>query len=483
MNNLLATIYKKIQINNNISLYKKVDIVTNASLIDNDEFNAITYIDKKGIKREAKKIENQFVLASDEKYVYSHLINIAEYQKIVRNDSVEKIVEIYNKTVSKTIKLSYYDEDNLRFKLITIDENELKNYEEENIFSTFIMNYDSYRKMQVHLEGSDIPKMISLLKRHKYELLEEKLTKLQKFAEEEEECYLNPKFQMITAKDISNKKEEEEDPIEQLRELVGLDEVKKEVARLVAFLKFIDKVEDEANIGKPNLHMFFSGNPGTGKTTVARIIAKVLHKLGYLTSDSFAEITPRELIAGYVGQTAIKTSEFIQKNKGGVIFIDEAYIFNSGSKKFANEAIVEILKELEKNETVFIFAGYKDEMDEFMKTNPGLTSRIGYYLDYKDYSKEQLLEIFETKINNMGLKVSSDLKEKVLLNIEKAKENEHFGNGRYIDKLIQKIILNHSVNTLNEDNLDALLELKGDDFTEENEKNLIHHKKKGKLGF
>ena len=110
-----------------------------------------------------------------------------------------------------------------------------------------------------------------------------------------------------------------------------------------------EKTDKYLELESPNLHMFFTGNPGTGKTTVARIISKLFYEMGYLKSSKVAEITPKDLIAEYVGQTAIKTANFIKKNKGGVIFIDEAYIFSSDANEFANESLVEILKELEKN--------------------------------------------------------------------------------------------------------------------------------------
>jgi hypothetical protein len=205
--------------------------------------------------------------------------------------------------------------------------------------------------------------------------------------------------------------------------------------------------------------------------------------MGYVKSKKVAEITPRDLIAGYVGQTAIKTSKFIENNKGGVIFIDEAYVFSADAQEFAEEALVEIIKELEKKETVFIFAGYKDEMENFMNLNPGLTSRIGYYLDYKDYTNEQLLEIFNYKTKEMGFKIEEDLEEQINELISKQKNIKNFGNGRYIDKLINKIILEHSINTENIDDKESLLTLTKDDLTEDVKQSLIFKKKVKEIGF
>ena len=244
-----------------------------------------------------------------------------------------------------------------------------------------------------------------------------------------------------------------------------------------------EKTDKYLELESPNLHMFFTGNPGTGKTTVARIISKLFYEMGYLKSSKVAEITPKDLIAEYVGQTAIKTANFIKKNKGGVIFIDEAYIFSSDANEFANESLVEILKELERNETVFIFAGYKDEMKKFIDMNPGLESRVGYYLNYEDYTKEELLNIFETKINKMGFIVEEELKQKIEKLIEKEKETKNFGNGRYIDKLINKIILEHSLNTEKYKRKKELITLTKNDLPESINEDLSFKVKKKKMGF
>ena len=150
-----------------------------------------------------------------------------------------------------------------------------------------------------------------------------------------------------------------------------------------------------------------------------------------------------------MGQTAEKTANFIKKHKGGVIFIDEAYVFSSKAQEFAQEAIVEIIKEMEKKETVFIFAGYKDEMKQFIKLNPGMTSRVGYFLNYDDYSVDELYQIFELKVKKAKLKIDSSVENKVKEIFQEVKNKKHFGNGRFVDKLFMKILLEHSVNTQN----------------------------------
>ena len=158
-------------------------------------------------------------------------------------------------------------------------------------------------------------------------------------------------------------------------------------------------------------------------------------------------------------------------------------MFAGNSQRYAEESLVEILKELEKNETVFIFAGYKDEMEQFMSINPGLTSRIGYYLEYKDYTKEELLKIFESKITKIGFKVDNNLKEIIENNLETVINSKNFGNGRYIDKLINKLILEHAIRTENSHNKEELITLTEEDWDQEINQSLIFKNKTKHLGF
>ena len=238
-----------------------------------------------------------------------------------------------------------------------------------------------------------------------------------------------------------------------LNKLIGLNEVKNEVNKLINYLKFISRLDGRAKIDKINLNMLFKGNPGTGKTTVARLMGKILFELGYLKTDKIVETTPREFIAGYVGQTAIKTRKFLDKYKGGLIFIDEAYGFNHNDDEtnFSDEAIAEIIKDIEEKETVFIFAGYDGEMEDFVNLNPGIKSRIGYDISFEDYSENELFEIFMRKIDGSGLTISEEAIYSIKDIIRDKKKEKNFGNGRMIDNLYNKLLIEHASITCEED--------------------------------
>ena len=495
----IASKYRKFVINDNLYVYVRIGLIKNATINPNSDFKRLTYKDGKNIKRTLNCLKDDCVMASDDRYVYDCPINLSKYKKYHPELTEEEIISKYMSKISQVINFAVYDEEYERFKVLVTNEQKLANIQDDSLFNNISIYYDSLDEVLLSLPVSDLVRMKELLKNEDYDTLNNKLSNLIKDVNSLEKANdEKPMFRPLDNNEVcdqktekaffaldSKKKKEDtiDEPIKELNNLIGLDNVKEELNELILFLDYMNKVSGKANLPRPNLHMFFSGNPGTGKTTVARIMSRALYNIGYTANNNFVEITPKDLVAGYVGQTATKTDKIIKENQGGVIFIDEAYVLASSGNKFANEALVEILKALEKNDTVFIFAGYKDEMQEFMNLNPGLSSRIGYYLEYEDYDVESLYKIFETKVLNMNLKIDENLKEKLISHLEEAKGNEHFGNGRYIDKLIQKMLLKHALNTKDEDDINKLLTLTLHDFTDDLDKSLVYKKNVKKIGF
>jgi SpoVK/Ycf46/Vps4 family AAA+-type ATPase len=246
-----------------------------------------------------------------------------------------------------------------------------------------------------------------------------------------------------------------EEPMIKLNNLVGLDDVKNEVVKLVNYIIYRESTKEYLNHQPLNLNMIFSGNPGTGKTTVATILADILCKLGYLKRNKVSIIGSHDLIGEYVGHTAQKTEKLLRENKGGVIILDEAYTLASEGQKFKDDALGVILKEMEKRDTVFIFVGYEKEMKRFVDMNSGIISRIGLSINFKDYSVDQLFEMLLNKIERMNKNLDSECKlhfsdDAVVLVkklIEQAIQDENFGNARYIDNLADAI-LREKANTI-----------------------------------
>lgn len=254
-----------------------------------------------------------------------------------------------------------------------------------------------------------------------------------------------------TIREISNSTEVEESTEDMLRQIIGLDELKEKISEFEAYVKFIKEAEkSNIKIPKQNMHMIFTGNPGTGKTTIARIMVKILYNAGIIQENKLVEVERKDLIAGYIGQTATKTYEVIEKAIGGVLFIDEAYSLteSNSSNDFGGEAIATLIKSMEehKGEFVVIFAGYKEKMGNFINTNPGIASRIGYIFDFKDYNREELAQILYKKIDNSNLLIEDKAKNKVLEIMNYFCSVENIGNGRFVDKVFQEIILNHAKN-------------------------------------
>ncbi len=239
--------------------------------------------------------------------------------------------------------------------------------------------------------------------------------------------------------------------LEKLRELVGLDAVKREVEQLADLAK-VRRMRRERGFDSPDmsLHMVFMGNPGTGKTTVARIISRIYCALGVLSRGQLVEVDRSGLVAGYVGQTAQKTKKVIESALGGVLFIDEAYTLarGQGENDFGQEAIDTLLKAMEdhREDLVVIVAGYSSLMPGFISSNPGLESRFNKYLHFEDYDGEQLFRILESFVRrgNYILSDGAARAARKLLEEMYQERGENFGNAREVRNLFERMVTAHA---------------------------------------
>ena len=444
-----------LSINNDEERKKVIDIIFRIS-------NILKYTDNKE--------ENNISLyntISELKITNSSHINIKDLKGIELLDSNEKekiyfkIEEILKEEAKNIIIISGTENDIYKFFLgREIIKNKYIIFEVKGASPD---NQDIYNQILSKVELTD---------KEKIELLDY----INSTYNEEEDYtnYIKKLIQEITFnKKIPTIKEEKtlDEIFKELNELVGLQKVKKVLYDLVDVISLKEKTKEELNIQNINLHMVFLGNPGTGKTTIARLVAKILYNLKFIKEDKLIEVSSKDLVAEYVGQTAPKTMSVIEKSLNGVLFIDEAYsLAVKNDNSYNAEAIATLIQAMEnyRDKLVVIFAGYTKEMQDFLNSNSGIVSRIGYTLEFDDYTTEELIKIFLGMMKKSGFTVKEEATEYLEEIIEKNRNVKNFGNARFIRNIYEKTIIKHATNTKDKKRKDILKTITKKDISIEN---------------
>ena len=289
-------------------------------------------------------------------------------------------------------------------------------------------------------------------------LSDEEIEKQKIVKQQEEERLAREEFMKVKQRILERErlqKEEKEKRIkalvDELNGMVGLSEVKEEIQSLINLIK-IRKLREEMNMPVMDMsyHMVFTGGPGTGKTTVARLVGKIYKELGILSDGKMIETDRSGLVAGYVGQTAMKVHDVVKEAMGGILFIDEAYSLVNPDmpNDFGTEAVDALVKLMEDNrdDLVIIVAGYTDEMENFLKSNTGLISRFNKFINFPDYTKEELVSILAVMAEKAGLKIDDAAKQKVLELLRKKRKEQwkDFGNARGMRNMFEKFVVNQA---------------------------------------
>lgn len=408
--------------------------------IVNKSDDAIKFVAEHVILQDIIKVYNKIANLNDAKNVTSNykvkFILAFLFEKLQGNDMISSLsIERINKFVAS---------DSFDKNIAIIKDAQLfdlgEEYKNEFLLPSILKKIKSKHFLN---SGTFLYRIASLIAKADNTITEEE----QKVLAEINDKINHPKQKLQGVKTTEiDENETLSEVLDDLNELIGLDNIKTAVQELTNFLK-VQKLREENGLKAVNssLHSVFMGPPGTGKTTVARLISKIYKHLGYLEKGHLIETDRSGLVAGYVGQTALKAEEVINTSIDGVLFIDEAYALNKDNKKdFGNEAIEILLKKMEdhRKELVVIVAGYPDEMKSFIHSNPGLQSRFNRYFTFDHYKPAELLGIFELYCRKNDFVLTDDAKEKLHFIFDKfyEKKNKNFGNARVARNLFEKII-------------------------------------------
>jgi SpoVK/Ycf46/Vps4 family AAA+-type ATPase len=361
------------------------------------------------------------------------------------------LTELISKYFEKSIVIVELDKFNSTLENINRNRpRELSQKDNENLFKLILENIDFFKK-RLSINGLTLNNLFDYTYKAKYENGECKGGSGNRRKITKDLHYVLEGVEFTTVEDIfPDSKISGDFAQKQLYELIGLRNIKKEVEALTALAKIRkQKISQNIPVTPSTLHMIFSGNPGTGKTTVARLIGAIYKDIGLLEDGQVIEVGREDIVEEYIGHTAKNVGELFKKAGGGVLFIDEAYTLNysDSERDFGKEAINTMVKLMEDNreDLVVILAGYTNEMNAFLQSNPGLKSRFSWFINFEDYSSSELIEIFCKMVKDLDHILTDGAKYKLELVLENLKEQDGLlGNARDIRNIFEKTLLNQS---------------------------------------
>ncbi len=459
-------------------MYTKNNIIADKVVnILNRYIRTFNYIGNKGtlwvdtemlVKR--TKDSTDMISQVDKMYSENDIIIFENLEKIrslneYRVDALFTAIEKFNTKIKKSITIFIESEDilkdltkkhpliestiiNRKITIHSLDSLIVKNKIIKKLENIYTVDEAFSRKLEEYIDATYLPE------------IEDEYTYIEKVSNDIifnkfKLLNVNNKFNISDSPKAEDTREIEE-ILADINGLIGLSEVKENVRELLKYLEYSKKIDTE---GFANLNMIFKGNSGTGKTTIARLFAELFFKLGFIRQNKIIEVTSKDLIGSHLGETAPKTQAVIDTALDGVLFIDEAYTImaskGGSTSNYPAECMATICKamELYKNRLIVIFAGYTKEMNDFINENQGLMSRIGYELEFPDFSKDELIQIFKDEVAGNEFTLEDGVEAKIEKLIMKNKIGRNFGNARFVTSLFDRLVITHSANYASDEEL------------------------------